>query len=179
VITANAKTSFEAIFSQAARLRLPATEGDSCTITAVTSEASGHAPLPRAIVLTISSITFRLLFVLHFADDPATHAYYVGSDDSRTLPEVLTETGNLCCGYINQQLVAYFPDLGMSTPYELASHCIQHLDELKPDQVWTYDLCVGDHARLGVTLCLCTKAPLDFVVQLAEEAASGGELELF
>ncbi|WP_118182758.1 hypothetical protein [Paraburkholderia phosphatilytica] len=179
MITNEAKRSIEAIFEQAAKSRLTATAGDSCTTTPVAVEGRADTLGPRAIVLTISSIAFRLLFVLHFSDDDATRAYYVGNDTSRTLPEVLTETGNLCCGYINQQLVTYFPDLGMSTPYELASRCVDHLGELKPDHVWAYDLQMGGAARLGVTLCVCAKARLDFVANVADEAQSEGELELF
>jgi hypothetical protein len=182
VITNEAKRSIEAIFELAAKSRLTATAGDSCTIESVAASGRADTLGPRAIVLTISSIAFRLLFVLHFSDDDATRAYYVGDDTSRSLVEVLTETGNLCCGYMNQQLVSYFPDLGMSTPYELSSRCIEHLDELKPDQVWAYDLQVSGaeaQARLGITLCVCAKAPLDFVAKVAEEAESEGELELF
>jgi hypothetical protein len=182
VITNEAKRSIGAIFEQAAKGRLTATAGDSCTIESVAASGRADTLGPRAIVLTISSIAFRLLFVLHFSDDDATRAYYVGSDTSRTLAEVLTETGNLCCGYMNQQMVSYFPDLGMSTPYELSSRCVDYLEELKPDHVWAYDLDLtnGDaHARVGVTLCVCAKAPLDFVADVPEEAQSEGELELF
>jgi hypothetical protein len=179
VITDDARKSFDTIFSQAARTRLPATAGESCEIIAVDPNERGETLGPRALVLTIASIAFRLLFVLHFHDDENTRQYYVGGDTSRTLSEVLTETGNLCCGYMNQQLVAHFPDLGMSTPYELNSRCVDYLEELKPNHVWAYDLTVGGSARLGVTLCVCTKAPLDFHVDAAEETQSEGELELF
>jgi hypothetical protein len=179
VITDDARQSFETIFTQAARTRLPATAGDSCEIAAADPNGRDKTLGPRALVLTISSIAFRLLFVLHFHDDESTRQYYLGTDASRTVSEVLTETGNLCCGYMNQQLVAHFPDLGMSTPYELNSHCVDYLDELKPNHVWAYDLVVGGVARLGVTLCVCTKAPLDFRVDAVEESQSEGELELF
>jgi hypothetical protein len=181
VITDNARRSIETIFAQAARARLPATGGDGCEIIAIDPNERGETLGPRALVLTIASIAFRLLFVLHFHDDENTRQYYVGADSSRTLSEVLTETGNLCCGYINQQLVAHFPDLGMSTPYELSSRCVDYLDELKPDHVWAYDLLVGGVARLSATLCICAKAQLDFhaVAATEEETQSEGELELF
>jgi hypothetical protein len=179
MITAEAKRSIEAIFEQAARSRLTANAGDSCAITPVALEGRNDTLGPCAIVLTISSIAFRLLFVLHFSNDDATRAYYLGGDSSRTLNEVLTETGNLCCGYMNQQLVRYFPDLGMSTPFELSSRCVAYLDELKPDHVWGYELRLGESARIDATLCVCANAPLELVAEVADEAGNEGELELF
>lgn len=179
MITDKARQSIETVFAQAARTRLTAAAGDSCEITPVDPNGRDNTLGPRALVLTIAAITFRMLFVLHFHDDERTRRYYMGTDASRTLSDVLTETGNLCCGYMNQQLVTRFPDLGMSTPYELASRCVDYLDELKPDHVYAYDLLLGGVARLGVTLCVCTKAPLDFALDVVEETQSEGELELF
>jgi len=179
VITDQAKQSIVDIFCHAARARLPATPGDACEIAAVPRWNRDRPAAPCATVLTISSIGFRLLFVLHFSNDEATRAYYVGDDTTRPLPETLMELGNLCCGYMNQQLVNVFPDLGMSTPYELHSACVEYLDELRPDQVWTYELTIGGAVRLGVTLCLCAQAPLDFRAELATADESEGALELF
>ncbi|WP_233830052.1 hypothetical protein [Paraburkholderia sp. ZP32-5] len=180
MITDQARHSIEDIFFHAARARLPATAGDTCEITAVPMWNADRPAAPHAMVLTISSIAFRLLFVLHFDDkDDATRAYYVGGDAARSLPETLMEFANLCCGYMNQQLVNYFPDLGMSTPYELNSACVGYLDELHPAHVWAYDLLIGGTAKLGVTLCLCAQTPLDFRAELATADDSEGELELF
>ncbi|MGF6609714.1 hypothetical protein OKW45_004636 [Paraburkholderia sp. WSM4175] len=179
MITDQAKQSIADIFCHAARARLPATPGDSCEIAAVPRWDRDHPAGPCAMALTISSIGFRLLFVLHFGKDDATHAYYASGDTTRSLSETLMELGNLCCGYMNQQLVNHFPDLGMSTPYELNSACIEYLDELRPDHVWAYELTIGGAARLGVTLCLCAQAPLDFKAELATADEAEGELELF
>ncbi|MCC8391444.1 hypothetical protein LJ656_02500 [Paraburkholderia sp. MMS20-SJTR3] len=179
MISDQAKHSIAEIFEQAARTRLPATAGDSCEITAVPKWSADNPAQPCAMALTISSIAFRLLFVLHFGKDEATRAYYAGGDANRSLAQTLMELGNLCCGYMNQQLVKYFPDLGMSTPYELNSTCVEHLDELRPDHVWTYELVIGAAARLGVTLCVCAQAPLDFKADVGAADQSEGELELF
>jgi hypothetical protein len=179
VITDQTRHSIAEIFCQAARTRLPAKPGDSCEITAAPMWDAGHPAARHAMVLTISSIAFRLLFVLHFDNDDATRGYYGGGDTTRSLPDTLMEFANLCCGYMNQQLVNYFPDLGMSTPYELNSACVDYLDELRPAHVWAYELLIGGTARLGVTLCLCAQAPLDFRAELATADESEGELELF
>jgi len=176
MISERAKDSFGRIFMGAARSRLPASESHSCEIVELPAGAS--QPQAQIVVLTISSMQFRLLLLLHFDDDASMRDYYA-ADASRPLTEAFMEVANLCCGAINQQLVEHFPDLGMSTPYALGSACVPHLTELKPDHVVSYDLSINGSVRIGATLCLCTKAALDFVADEAVAAESGGELELF
>jgi hypothetical protein len=183
VISEQAKDSIERIFRQAARLRLTVNAGDSCDIAHGEPHdgAADGGPDGELIVLTISSISFRLLLVLHFDNDDATRAYYLGSGEA-TLEERLLEICNLCCGAMNHQLVEYFPDLGMSTPYLLSGHCVSYLGQLKPDFLASYRVTVNGAVQLGATVCVCADAPLDFVAtvaEVAEVAESVGELELF
>jgi hypothetical protein len=99
-----------------------------------------------------------------------------------TLEERLLEICNLCCGAINHQLIEYFPDLGMSTPYVLSGQCLSYLDHLKPDFLTSYRVTVAGAVQLGATVCVCANAPLDFaatVAEVTEVAGSVGELELF
>ncbi|MGS1004836.1 hypothetical protein [Burkholderia glumae] len=178
MIGANARESFERIFFGAAQARL-ATDG-VCEITP--REAPDVSRGIEAIVLTISSLRFRLLLLLHYRDDPATRAYYIGTGGTagqRPLREAFLEVANLCCGAINQALVEHFPDLGMSTPYGLNGASAAHLVELRPDHVSAYDLMVGGTVRLGATLCVCANAPVEFVAQTLDVDAGAGELELF
>ncbi|MDE1184762.1 hypothetical protein [Paraburkholderia sp.] len=179
MITDHARRSIEAIFCHAARSRLTLRAGDRCETVAVDLARRPAPPGKDAVVLTISAIAFRLLIVLHFNDDEATRRYYVGDNAERTVPEVLMEVANLCCGFVNQQLVTHFPDLGMSTPYALSSLCVDYLEELKPDCAWAFDIVVDGDVQLGATLCVCANAPLDFVATIEAEASSEGELELF
>lgn len=179
MISEQAKDSIERIFRQAAQLRLTVDSGDACEIT----HGARHdgAADGNLIVLTISSIVFRLLLVLHFDNDDATRAYYLGAAEA-TLGERLLEVCNLCCGAMNHQLLEYFPDLGMSTPYVLSGHCVTYLDQLKPDFLASYRVTVNGAVQLGATVCVCADAPVDFVAnvaELAEVAESVGELELF
>ncbi len=176
MISEQAKDSIDRIFRQAARTRLVIDSGDACDI--AHGEWQGGVASGEVVVLTISSISFRMLLILHFDDDETTRAYYLGAGQA-TLTESLLEIGNLCCGAINQRLVEYFPDLGMSTPYVLSGHCVPYLDQLKPDFLSSYRVTVNGNVRLGVTLCLCAGAPLDFVAHVSEVAESVGELELF
>ena len=179
MISEQAKDSIERIFRQAARLRLTVDAGDSCEIT---QGAPHHGAADgELIVLTISSIVFRLLLVLHFNNDDATRAYYLGAEQA-TLEERLLEVCNLCCGAMNHQLLGYFPDLGMSTPYVLSGHCVAYLGQLKPDFLSSYRVTVNGAVQLGATVCICADAPVDFVANvadIAEAAESVGELELF
>ncbi|WP_206997762.1 hypothetical protein [Trinickia mobilis] len=178
MISAQAIDSFEKIFYYAARSRLTVDSAHSCEITPVAlpeGETRTHADV---VVLTISSIFFRLLLILHFDNEQATRNYYLGAGQG-TLEESLLEVSNLCCGAMNQQLVEYFPDLGMSTPYLLSSGCVPYLDQLKPDHVSSYRVMIGDSVRLGATLCLCADAPLDFAAKVSDTTESVGELELF
>jgi hypothetical protein len=178
VISAHAKDSIERIFFQAARSRLPADSSHACEIRPASPHEGGAAAGTDVVVLTISSIFFRLLLILHFDHDDATRAYYLGTGQG-SLNESLLEVGNLCCGAMNQRLVEYFPDLGMSTPYALSSHCVRYLDQLKPDYVASYRATINDTVRIGATLCVCADAPVDFVAELSETVESVGELELF
>ncbi|MBV8261523.1 MAG: hypothetical protein JO239_11400 [Paraburkholderia sp.] len=177
MIGTHAKDSIERIFFAAARTRLVTDAQHSCEI----APRAGEGPQgEHLVVLTISSMQFRLLLLLHFEDDERTQRYYVG-DAARELTECFMEFGNLCCGAMNQQLVEHFPDLGMSTPYALSSGCLPYLRELKPDYVQSYALTIDHEVRLGATLCVCTQAPIDFVASSAaiEAHDSAGELELF
>lgn len=176
MIGAHAKDSIERIFFGAARARLVTDAQHACEISPL---PAGTVRGADVVVLTISSMQFRLLLLLHYEDDEATRRYYVG-DAQRTLAETFMEFANLCCGAMNQQLVEHFPDLGMSTPYGLGSECLLYLDELKPAYVSTYALTLDGTVRLGATLCVCAQMALDFVAADMETASeSAGELELF
>ena len=176
MISPQAKDSIERIFFAAARTRLVTDAQHGCEISPRHAEAALGA---RMVVLTISSMQFRLLLLLHFEDDQATRQYYQG-DAQRPLTESFMEFANLCCGAMNQQLVEHFPDLGMSTPYALSSECLPWLRELKPDYVSTYALTLDGSVRLGATLCVCSQTSLDFVVgNLETVSESAGELEMF
>ncbi|MEM5437656.1 hypothetical protein [Paraburkholderia diazotrophica] len=179
MISQQAKESIERIFYQSARTRLPAHAGDACEITALDAHLADKALASHIVVLTISSIAFRFLLVLHFDDDQMTRDYYLRDAEDRSLAEALMEVGNLCCGAINQQLVEYFPDLGMSTPYQLNGACVPFLTELKPAYLAAFRVTIGANVQIGATLCVCASAPVDFVADVSEVEESGGELELF
>jgi len=175
VISSNAQDSFDRIVRKAVRTRLALHAEDACDI-AVAQPGDGIGG-EQALILTISSITFRL--VLRFEDDAATRAYYTGETPGRSFDEACLEIGNLCCGAVNQALLQVFPDLGMSTPYAVSARCLSYLQALKPGYVVSYTVTINDAVRVSATVCVCAHAPLDFVADVLDEVESGGELELF
>lgn len=181
MITEQAKHSFEQIFHRAARTRLVIHADDACEIVRADHVAMEADPEARVVVLTISSLFFRLLVGLHFTDDEATRRYFARDTavDGQPLREAFMEVANLCCGAMNQSLVAHFPDLGMSTPYVLGSASLAHLAELKPDHVASYELTIDGNVPLAATLCVCANAPLDFAANVETIEETSGELELF
>lgn len=179
MITAHAQDSFERIFRKAAQARLPLDSGDPCEIAPIAEAGSGATKDTQVVVLTISSIVFRLLLILHFDENDNTRKYYLNEADDRPFQEVFLEVCNLCCGAMNQELLRYFPDLGMSTPYVLSARCLPHLRELKPAFLSSYSVTLNGSVPLAATICVCAHAPIDFVADTNAIEESSGELELF
>ncbi|NMV39190.1 hypothetical protein [Ralstonia insidiosa] len=180
MISSNAQDSFDRIFRKAARSRLALHAEDNCAVaTAAQGDAGDTIGGEQAMILTISSIAFRLLLVLRFDEGEATRAYFTGEGVGRSFEEACLEIGNLCCGAVNQELLQVFPDLGMSTPYVVSARCLPYLDALKPGYMAAYTVTINDAVRVAATVCVCTHAPLDFVADVRDEVESGGELELF
>jgi hypothetical protein len=179
MVTGDAKHSFEGIFQKAVRSRLSKLSDDTCEITLLPPSAIDSKSEEHAVILTVSSIVFRLLLVFHFNEDESTREYFVNAGSEASLQEVLLEVFNLTCGALNQELLQYFPDLGMSTPYVLSARCLPHLVGLKPDYLSSYAITINGHVGLAATICVCAHAPVDFVADLSAVEESGGELELF
>ena len=66
---------------------------------------------------------------------------------------------------MNQELLEYFPDLGMSTPYVLSARCVPYLEALKPEFLQSYSVTINDAVQLGATVCMCAHAPIDFIAE--------------
>ena len=185
MISERAVEGFRRIFENAAITRLVANVGDRCTV--IERGATPHEkPAERAVILTISSMVFRLMLVLHVEENDASRAYYLREDSTVSFDDMFLELANLCAGAINQALLHDFADLGMSTPYVLGPQCELHFDSMRPDYLCRFTVQAGGDAdglvapvQIAATLCVCTDAALDFAteIQMAEE--SGGELELF
>ena len=179
MITAHAKDSIERIFIKAAKSRLTMDTGDVCEIVPAGAHGAHRMPDTNLVILTISGMAFRLLLILHFDEDEQTHQYFVKEDSERPFLEVFLEICNLCCGVVNQELLHYFPDLGMSTPYVLSARCMPYLEALKPEFLSSYAVTINDAISLGATICVCAHAPIDFIAEVSAVEDTSGELELF
>jgi hypothetical protein len=179
VISEHAKDSFERIVSRAVKSRLTMDAGDVCEIMPAGAHGAHSLPDVNLVVLTISGIAFRLLLILHFDEDELTHHYFVKEESERPFLEVFLEICNLCCGAVNQEMLQYFPDLGMSTPYVLSARCMPYMEALKPEFLASYAISINDSVRLGATICVCAHAPIDFVAEASTVEDTSGELELF
>lgn len=185
MISERAADSFRRIFEKAATTRLVAHAGDRCTV--IGQGVEPHAkPADRAIILTISSMVFRLMLVLHVEENDASRAYYLREDSTVSFDDMFLEVANLCAGAINQELLRDFPDLGMSTPYVLGPQCELHFDSMRPDYLCRFSVEAGGDAdgfvapvQIAATLCVCTDAALDFASEIEMAEESGGELEFF
>lgn len=181
MISSNAKDSIDRIFRKAAQSRLPLDSSDACEIVSLGHDFADamREPAGDVVVLTISSIEFRLLLVLHCGKDMPTREYFMRGSGETPFEERILEVGNLCCGAVNQELVRYFPDLGMSTPYALSARSVPYLDELRPALLASYRVTINESVHLNATVCVCAHAPMDFTAEVTAEVESGGELELF
>lgn len=179
VISGHAKDSIERIFFRAVKTRLTRQADDVCEILPVGERSERSMPDAKVVVLTISGLVFRLLLILHFEEDERTCEYFASEASERPFLEDFLEICNLCCGVVNQELLQYFPDLGMSTPYVLSARCVPYLETLKPGLLQTYSVTINDAVSLGATLCMCAHAPIDFTAETAVVEDTSGELELF
>lgn len=179
MISEQAKQGVEYIFLKATQANLVLSPDDSCEITPMTDIGVADFPEETIVVLTISSFLFRLLTIFHINEDAETREYFTKGASDKSLVEVLSEIGNLCCGAMNRELLHSFPHLGMSTPYVLSRQCMEFLNELKPGYVAGYAININNTVQMHASLCLCEYAPIDFSVDMSSAEEETGELELF
>ena len=179
MISEQSKQSIDYIFGKSAKKSLILNPDDSCVIEQMIDCKDSEFIEREMVVLTISSLLFRVLTIFHIGEDSATRSYFLSKTTDKTLLEFFSEIGNLCSGAMNQELLRYFPHLGMSTPYTLSGRCLPFLTELKPGYLSRHAITINDSVRLQATLCLCGYAPIDFTVDRSDVADTSGELEFF
>lgn len=140
----------------------------------------------HVILFTISSYMFRLMVILYFTPDDATKAYFAGirnvpaaDMDDQALLDNVSESGNLCCGILSRELGKFFPHIGMSTPNTIDKESMHYLRSLAYGHLQHFRINLANMANMHVSLCVFDYDDLDFAVEIAEESAETGELELF
>jgi hypothetical protein len=183
MISKQAKSSIDYLFTEAARLSLVLHPDDACSIQAVARDASTTVrDAGTVLVITCSSFLFRFVTLLRIGDNTETRAYYAqGATGEENAADALFEAANLCTGAINRGLSRHFPHVGMSTPYSLSGACLGHLEDLQPQHILSYEITIRQAVRLQATVCLCSYAPIDFSVNRTSgtDSAATGELEFF
>jgi hypothetical protein len=179
VISQQSSQGINYIFEKSVRKSLLLNSGDSCDIEQLHDGKGGDFKEMDIFVLTISSLLFRILTIFHISDDPETQKYFLKKTTEKSFTEVFSEIGNLCSGAMNQELLKYFPHLGMSTPYVLSGRSLPFLRELNPGYLSRHAITINDSVHLHATVCMCAYAPIDFTVDQTDVADTSGELEFF
>ena len=196
MISEQARSSLRRILEHAAQSRLRLHDGDAIAIAPLEIQGP-RAPVGRGagrlrrvmngaayrqrrvVALTISSMRFKLMVILQVEETEATRDYFLRGRADIGFQDVFLEIANLFCGAMNQELLRYFPDLGMSTPYILDAHCLSHLEVLNSHYLSTQMITLNDTVRISAHLCVSAYAPIDFHADDAAVEESNGELELF
>lgn len=185
MISSRAKAGFDTMVIQGVKAALvPSTDEVSDLITVPELH---RPPASHAAVLSIASLTFRMLIVMYFGHNEATRHHFarlsrqkVEEMSEQSFLDAICEAGNLCCGGVNRDLGSIFPWVGMSTPNIIDSRCTAHLGILKYGHLQHFRLSVSGGPPLFLTLCVSESEDLDFDFQTPDLAEQGsGELEMF
>ncbi|MFT5162953.1 MAG: hypothetical protein ACI9FJ_001534 [Alteromonadaceae bacterium] len=141
----------------------------------------------QAVVLTISSHQFRVIYFLHFNNTLPCQDYIakelkVNRDnltDSRFY-DYLCEVGNSYFGAVKRLLGNSVTSMGMSTPNILDKSCLKYVTELDIQTSGFATAQLNGQALLYASYHLSASTELDFTVaQAVKEDVDSGELEFF
>ena len=187
MISARAKSGFDELLSLSLKTALSGVQGDFCSVS-LDSDALGAAG-SRLVMLTSSSYVFRIIVMIHFEPDYTTREHFarrshVAEEDfsEQALLDAICESGNMCCGAFNRELVRHFPHVGLSTPNVLDKRCAQHLPALGAGHLQHFKVAINHATLFHVSLCVCDYGDLDFVhtpTAPDDSDVCNGELEMF
>lgn len=139
----------------------------------------------QMVVLMIAAHTFRLVMALHFAPSADASALLAASDEAaetgtaQALRDHMSERGNMCCGMVNRELGQFYAHTGMSTPHIIDSRSAPFMAALPHEHAAHWHVSLDGQLLLQASLCLHTRAPMDFEWHAQEQAEVTGELEFF
>lgn len=140
----------------------------------------------QAVMLSISSFSFRVMVFLHFEPGRELQSRVAGALgvapeelSAQALLDAVCEQGNLVCGAFNRELCRSFPFVGMSTPHCLDGRCIEHLRLLGQAHLRHFRAERPDRPPCHVTLCVCADGDIDFEPPALVAEQASGELEFF
>ena len=184
MISDSATHSLDRLFTGIVTHHLEALTDSSCSMQAI--QETAEAGEREFALITLSSSAFKCLGIFHFNDSQAARSQFnrmssVALDrfGQQAFRDAFLEFCNMCCGSLNRELVAYFPHLGMSTPYFLPRDCLPFITELNPGFSRHYCIRLKPDLLLHASLHLCDFGPVDFTARAADSGKETGELELF
>jgi hypothetical protein len=141
----------------------------------------------EAVVITISSHLFRVIYFLYFTNDEKCQAFIADGLNikNENLPDTrvydyLCEVGNSFFGSVKRTLGNTVTSLGMSTPNILDSSSFKYVDELSIDSKGFAVAEMNGEPLLYASYHLSASGELNFTVeQSVEEEVDSGELEFF
>ncbi|NQZ06920.1 MAG: hypothetical protein HRT35_07145 [Algicola sp.] len=143
----------------------------------------------EAVVLTISSHLFRIIYFFYFTNDEKCQSFITNGLNikNENLPEsrvydYLCEVGNSFFGSVKRTLGNTVTSLGMSTPNILDSSSFKYVDELKIDSSGCAVAELNGEPLFYASYHISASGELNFAVaqnQKAEEDVDSGELEFF
>jgi len=186
----NNENFFEQVKLQFKKNLMASFKGSGKDSECVVSDAGINTPSPYTdvVLVTISSLTFRLIFGLHFQLDsnasshcPLTKWSKIDSSEQEKIYDYLGEISNGCCGAIKRDISAMVPALGLSTPNILDSSCIAYLKDLQAQHEAKFAIEYEGQEFLAFTVHLC--APQNVTIAYTEnvkiEEEQSGTLEFF
>ncbi len=142
--------------------------------------------MDEAVFLTISSHLFRIFISIHFhIDDRCKHFISTALKDNKgaleldTINDYLCEVGNAVCGGFKRDLGKSIPALGMSTPNILQQGCFNYIKDLNVEHEKILLVKYEGNDLFYASYYFCKHGDLDFDVDVSEDEADAGELELF
>ena len=183
MISAHAGESLDRMFVHSLERSFSGPAGERAVVTRI--DQACPAPGAQMAVLMIASHTFRLVMALHFPPEADTQRLLAApgpADENAAPPSMrdhMSERGNMCCGMVNRELGRFFAHTGMSTPHIIDSRSAPFMAALPHEHVGHWRVEVDEQLQLQASLCLHTRAPMDFEWQAQELAEVTGELEFF
>lgn len=141
----------------------------------------------EAVVLTISSHMFRIIYFLYFTNDERCQAFIADGLNikNENLPntrvyDYLCEVGNSFFGSVKRVVGNSVTSLGMSTPNILDCSSFKYVDELKIDSNGFAVAELNGDPLFYASFHISASSELNFAVeQTVEEEVDSGELEFF
>jgi len=189
MLTASAISSIEWLFEKSIHDNSVFSPADHCVVTFLSDKAPAVNDDNHLVLINISSYAFRIVALFSFNKDAATAAHFSrkSHDSEKTLCDQLlldsySELVNLICGAVNQGLRNEFRHVALSTPFVLASSCVQYVSMLNFSMTKSINVVINESVDFSVIVGVCVDNNniLDFHIDRSEQQnISSGEIELF